>query len=73
MKKNHARRLRAWIVAARQRQKLIAKTMIQVQKLRRIGSPKLAKAKAKLANLEFYGVLNRGPRHWTKVKGVWGV
>jgi len=71
MKKNHTKRLRAWDAAVKRRRIQIIKAIALVQKLRRRGAPQ-TKAKAKLANLEFYGVLNNGKKHWTKVKGVWG-
>jgi hypothetical protein len=71
MKKNHTKRLRAWDAAVKRRRIQIIKAIALVQKLRRRGAPQ-TKAKAKLANLEFYGVLNNGKKHWTKIKGVWG-
>jgi len=72
MKKNHTKRLKAWNAAVKRRRSQIVRAIARVQKLRRRGAPQ-TKAKAKLANLEFYGVFNHGKKHWTKIKGVWGV
>ena len=74
MKRNHAKRLRTWDVSVRRRRAQLVRAMARVQALRRTGAPKrtLTRAKANLANLEFYGVLNRHHRHWKKVRGVWG-
>ena len=68
-----AKRLRTWEVSVRRRRAQIIRAMKKVQHLRRTGAPKsaLAKAKANLANLEFYGILNRHHRHWKKINGVW--
>lgn len=67
MKRNHTKRLKEWNAAVKRRRIQIMKEIIRVQNLRRRGVSQ-TKAKARLANLEFYGVFEG----FTKIKGAWG-
>ena len=59
--------LDTWDVSVRRRRAQIVRAMAKVKSLQR----SLARAKSNLANLQFYGVLNRHHRHWKKVNGLW--
>jgi len=62
-------RLSAWETAVRKRRAAIQRAMRLLKSTRSVTMKK--RLAADLANMMYYGIMNRHKQHWHKINGIW--